>query len=195
MEEMVGLLGVLREDPRLADGRADGRADGLADGVADGLAADVPSPGGPLPGLGDLGELVEQARAGGLDVRVRIHPADLLAADAVGGGVGLVIYRIVQEALTNALKHAGPHARVEVLVQRTATHLEVEVRDDGGGARGGATGILRTGRHAVTASGTRSGGYGVLGMRERVAACGGAVSVGHQVDGGFAVHAWIPVAS
>lgn len=177
VEEMGRLLGVLRDGPSRTDQLDAGAAD-LTGGARDSAPA-----GGPLPGIGDLGGLVEQARAGGLDVRMFCQPRDLLHGEAVDGGIGLVIYRIVQEGLTNVMKHAGPAARVEVVVRRTAAHLEVEVLDDGGASPGAGPG---SGRH---------GGFGVLGMRERAAAYGGTVAVGPWPGGGYAVQARIPVVS
>jgi signal transduction histidine kinase len=89
--------------------------------------------------------------------------------------VQLAVYRIVQEALTNTLKHAGP-ARVHVHVRRESGALAVEVTDDGRGA------------------GTQErGGHGLVGMRERVAMFGGDLVAGPGSDGGFVVRATLPV--
>lgn len=87
----------------------------------------------------------------------------------------LSIYRIVQEALTNTLKHAGP-ASAKVIVSCHPRSVEVDVVDDGMGTNGQANG----------------GGHGLAGMRERVALFGGRLQVGDR-DGGFAVHAWVPL--
>ena len=86
---------------------------------------------------------------------------------------------MVQEALTNAIKHAGP-ARAVVRVTFTATAIETEVRD--------------TGRGSVLPRGTEHGGHGLIGMRERVARCGGELTAGSLSGGGFQVRARVPLA-
>ncbi len=91
-------------------------------------------------------------------------------------GVDLSAYRIVQEALTNALKHAGP-ASASVQLRYLADGLEVDVRDDGAGVSDG---------HA--------GGYGLDGIRERVSVVGGEIVTGPRAEGGFAVVARLPYA-
>jgi len=127
----------------------------------------------PQPVLGDVPHLVEEARAGGMDVRAS-WPDPL---PEVGGGVGLAVYRLVQEALTNVRKHAGPGAHVEVDLRRTGDVLEVEVADDGRGA----------------ASDPGDGGLGIVGMRERMAAHGGTLQVGPVPGGGWRVQARVPL--
>ncbi|WP_251072307.1 sensor histidine kinase [Streptomyces sp. ISL-43] len=95
--------------------------------------------------------------------------------------VGLTVFRIAQEALTNARKYAGPaHASVQLTYHRE--RITIEVRDDGGGTP------PQEGPAAVG-----SGGYGLVGMRERVALHGGTLTVGPQADGGFAVVADLPL--
>jgi signal transduction histidine kinase len=123
----------------------------------------------PQPGLGRLDALVEQVRATGLDVALEVEgePRPLTAA------VDLSAYRIVQEALTNTLKHAhAEHARVSV---RFGLELGVEIRDDGRG------------------DGNGSGGGGLIGMRERVAMLGGRMHTGRSAEGGYVVSATIPI--
>ncbi|GAA3307758.1 hypothetical protein GCM10020219_007180 [Nonomuraea dietziae] len=95
--------------------------------------------------------------------------------------IGLTVFRIAQEALTNARKHAGP-ARASVQLTYRQDRVTVEVRDDGGGTppQEGATTV-------------GSGGYGLIGMRERVALHGGTLTAGPQADGGFAVVADLPL--
>jgi signal transduction histidine kinase len=90
-------------------------------------------------------------------------------------GVDVSAYRIVQEALTNALKHAGK-ARAVVVVRYEPDAVEVEVHDDG---RGG--------------DGAHSGGHGLVGMRERVSVFGGEFSAGKRDSGGFVVRARLPL--
>jgi signal transduction histidine kinase len=91
--------------------------------------------------------------------------------------VGLTVYRLVQEALTNTLRHAVGPTRVEVSTVRLDDQLEIRVSDDG--RSDGATG---------------SGGRGLLGMRQRVSSLGGSLSVGPQPHGGWAVRAALPLA-
>ncbi|MFU8874469.1 sensor histidine kinase [Micromonospora sp. SL4-19] len=135
------------------------------------LRGDSNETASPPAGLDRLDELVAQVREAGLDVRLhRVgESATLLPA------VDLSAYRIVQEALTNVLKHAGP-ARVTVQVSYQADGLSLSVMDDGRGS-----------------AGTGEAGHGLVGMRERVALFGGELAVGHRPEGGFAVHARLPV--
>jgi signal transduction histidine kinase len=126
----------------------------------------------PQPGIGSLGSLIQQVREAGLtvDYRVQGEPTPLPA------GVDLSAYRIVQEALTNALKHAR-HARAEVKV-RYGDVLELEITNDG--------------RFDANGAGD-SGGHGLVGMRERVALFGGTIEAGPRPSGGYAVRARLPV--
>jgi signal transduction histidine kinase len=134
---------------------------------------------GPQPGLADLPRLVEQTRAAGLDVS--------LAADGVAGGlparVDLFAYRIVQEALTNVLKHAGPGARTEVRLGTDRRGIVIEVLDDGRGA---------TVLPGPGPEGTGARGHGVVGMRERARLLGGTLEAGPRPGGGFRVVAHPP---
>jgi signal transduction histidine kinase len=125
----------------------------------------------PQPSLAHLDELVAHIREAGVPVDVHVEgaPRDLAP------GVDLSAYRIVQEALTNALKHAG-QARVDVFVRYGADLLEVEVADTGAG---GVNGRVR--------------GHGLAGMRERVAVFGGELESGPRSEGGFAVRARLPL--
>jgi signal transduction histidine kinase len=124
----------------------------------------------PQPGLADLEALVEQARAGGLPVELAVEGA----REPLPPGVDLAAYRIVQEALTNARRHAGP-ARARVTVRYGGGALGLEVADDGSRASGGA-----------------GDGHGLVGMRERVALYGGELQAGPRPGGGFAVRARLP---
>jgi signal transduction histidine kinase len=126
----------------------------------------------PQPGLGDVTTLVTKCRDAGLDVRVRTDGA----VRPLPSGVELAAYRIIQEALTNTMKHAGP-ARAEVRVTYQDDALTVVVADDGCGA-----GFEPT-----------SGGHGLPGMRERVAVYGGDLDAGAHPGGGFRVRARLPV--
>lgn len=134
-------------------------------------SSDEGLPLAPQPSLKELGPLVEQARAAGLpvDVAVEGEPRDLPP------GVDLSAYRIVQEALTNALTHAGP-ARARVVLRYGADELELEISDDGPGI------------------GEDSGsGYGLVGMRERVAVYGGELQAGRRPEGGYALRVRLPL--
>jgi signal transduction histidine kinase len=127
----------------------------------------------PQPSLKELGALVEQVRAAGLPVQVAIEgePRDLPP------GVDLSAFRIVQEALTNALRHAGP-ARARVVLRYLADDLELEISDDGRG------------------TGDESGsGYGLVGMRERVDVYGGELQAGRRPGGGYALRVRLPLPS
>jgi signal transduction histidine kinase len=127
----------------------------------------------PQPSLDHLHKLVEQAREAGLPVELRVE-GDPLPLPA---GVDLTAYRLVQEGLTNALKHAQA-GRAQVLVRYGPASLEVTVSDDGRGA-GSSDG----------------GGHGLVGMRERVAVYGGVLEAGPRPDGGYRLTARLPVAA
>ena len=149
LAEMRRLLGVLRREE---------------EGASQGLA--------PQPGIGELGELLDQARTAGLPVSFTVEgdPRPL------PGGVALAAYRIVQESLTNTRKHAGPVASASVLLRYSADALVLAISDDGQGSPavpGGA-------------------GHGLNGMRERVALYGGSVAAGPRPGGGFEVVATLP---
>jgi signal transduction histidine kinase len=139
---------------------------------------DADAPLAPQPGMDGLGALVAQARESGLRVELVTEgePAALPA------GVDLSAYRIVQEALTNTLKHAGPvHARVAV--RYGDERLELEISDDGAPAPGSSS------------APTPGGGQGLVGMRERVALYGGALEADRRPEGGFVVRASLPLSS
>jgi signal transduction histidine kinase len=124
----------------------------------------------PQPGLEALEALVGQVRDAGLAVELRVEgkprPVPL--------GIGLSAYRVVQEALTNALKHAG-EARATVLVRYTRDAVELEIADDGRGEGNG-----------------HGGGHGLAGMRERVNVFGGDFAAGPRTGGGFMVEVRLP---
>lgn len=146
VDEMRRLLGVLR--------RAD---DGLA------LA--------PQPTLRELDALAAHVREAGLPVELRVEGAP----QPLPPGVDVSAFRIVQEALTNALKHAGQPARARVTVRYEPGAVEVEIEDNGTGGTGGGT------------------GHGLIGMRERVALYGGRLDAGRTDGGGYTVKARLPL--
>ena len=125
----------------------------------------------PAPDLAELPRLVDSVRAAGLEVEVNV------AGNGAGvpPGVSFTAYRIVQEALTNVLKHAGP-ARATVVVDYEPGVLNVEVADDGRGVNGRSN----------------NGGHGLVGMRERVAVYGGTLTASPRPGGGFRVAARLP---
>ena len=147
VDELRGLVGVLRETPT--------------------------GPPRPAPSLSRLTELIEEVRAAGLPVQLQVdgEPGDLPQALDVSA------YRVLQEALSNVLRHAGP-VPTTVCVRRDAAALTVQVDDDGPG-------------HAAPADGI--GGHGLLGIRERVAMFGGTVEAGPRPDGGFRLAARFPL--
>ena len=133
----------------------------------------------PQPGLAHLDSLLAAAREAGLPVELAVEgePRQLPA------GIDLSAYRIVQEALTNSLKHAGP-AQATVRVRYGTKALEVQVADDGRGAP----------PEAADPNGRAEGdGHGLIGMRERVALFGGLLEVGARPGGGFLVAARLPL--
>ena len=129
----------------------------------------------PQPSIDELDWLIERARDAGLEVELTIEGE----RKRLESGVDLSAFRIVQEALRNTLKHAGP-AKALVTVRYRDHDVEVDVSDNGGGVRAPAD------NGAVT-------GHGLLGMRERVAMLGGEIEAGYRKDGGFGVHARLPL--
>jgi signal transduction histidine kinase len=127
----------------------------------------------PQPGPGELDALAARARAAGLPVNLVVD-GDLAAIPAVAG---VSVYRIVQEALTNVLKHAGL-ARAEVTIGYAEDTVTIEVTDTGTGQPG---------------HGPAGGGHGLAGMRERAAVFGGELAAGPRPGGGFAVRARLPL--
>jgi signal transduction histidine kinase len=141
-------------------------------GVLRSSSGDEPAALGPAPGLADLDTLVADVKRSGIDVELRVHGD----RPDVPPGVDLSAYRVVQEALTNVIKHAGP-ARATVDVRYTAAGVTVEVADDGRGAAAPAL----------------PGGHGLVGMRERTAVHGGELDAGPDPAGGFRVLARFPL--
>lgn len=140
-------------------------------------SGDPEAPTEPAPGLAVLGQLVETVRQAGLPVEVACTTGD---DPPLPSAVDLAAYRVIQEALTNVRKHAGPGAKAEVSVVRVGATAEVMVLDNGRGTSGGG------GQPA-------GGGHGLLGMRERVTALGGTLTAGPRYGGGFRVHAILPL--
>lgn len=125
----------------------------------------------PQPGLDHLHRLVAQVREAGLPVELHVEGA----AAPLPPGIDLSAYRVVQEGLTNALKHAGP-ARAEVTIRYDENALRIEVTDDGAAAPNGG-----------------GPGHGLVGMRERVALYGGTMEAGPRAEGGYALRVSLPI--
>ncbi len=167
LRDMRRLLTLLRG----ADGP--GAPDADAGGAADPLLPED----GPAPGLDRLPALAERVRAAGVDVVVDL--ADDVRT--LPSALQLTVYRVVQEALTNVLKHAGP-CRAEVRLRRDGQRLTVRISNDAGSAPPPAEDSTGDG-----------GGHGLVGMRERARLYGGTVTAGPCVEGGFAVELTMPL--
>jgi len=125
----------------------------------------------PAPTADRLAELADQARSAGVGVELRVGAG----LDTIPATIGVAVYRIVQESLTNVIKHAAP-ARCQVRVDRTDNAVDIEVTDDGDSAPAG-----------------HPPGHGLIGMRERVAVYGGEFTAGPLAGRGFGVHARLPL--
>ncbi len=137
----------------------------------------------PAPGLSDVARLVDDVRAAGVPISLAI----VGETHHLSAGVELSAYRIVQEALTNVIKHAGPTTRVDVHVIHTSDATSVEVVDDGRGAAASP--------HRPGVADQLDGGHGLLGMRERVDMWGGTLETGPIDGGGYRVRASLPNAA
>jgi signal transduction histidine kinase len=148
MREMRAMLGVLRDEDAVAERD-------------------------PQPGAAALPGLVAQVRDAGVrttfDVTGEARP--------LPPGVDLSVYRIVQESLTNVMRHGGPNASAHVALDYGPVTVEVSVTDDGRGA----------------SADPKPDGHGVVGMRERAALYGGTLRAGPRAGGGYAVHASFPI--
>ncbi|MCC3277554.1 histidine kinase [Arthrobacter sp. zg-Y40] len=129
----------------------------------------------PLPTLADVDALVDSVRRGGVDVEVL---AQGTPRRPLPQGAELSAYRVIQESLTNVLKHAGPRASAEVSLQWSAKGLDITVRDNGHGAAAGLS--------------TDGLGQGITGMSERLALYDGTLKAAPAAGGGFRVEAFIP---
>ena len=156
LSEMSSLLGVLRTGSEAA-------------------------PLGPAPAAGEIAQLVTQAREAGMRVSYTVEGA----ARRLPAGLSLAAYRIVQEALTNVRKHAGPETAAEVTLRYGQDELLVRMTDDGRGSAG------LPGYGAVPTADLV--GHGLAGMRERAAMYGGTVQAVPRPGGGFEVTARLPL--
>ncbi|MFG2112106.1 sensor histidine kinase [Streptomyces sp. NPDC048718] len=160
LHEMRHLLGILRAEDTGALTEADLR---------------------PVPGPAGLAGLVRNATEAGL--RVRLDAPDL---DDLSEALGLTVYRVVQEALTNAVKHAAP-ADCRVVITRDERQVTIDVTDDG------RSGRLDGPDRGVPTQPGHDGGHGLIGMRERIAVYDGDFSAGPRPGGGFGVFARLPL--
>jgi signal transduction histidine kinase len=158
LDEMRRLLGVLRTE-------------------------DAPESRQPQPGMAQIDGLFDQVRATGLAAGLIVTGTPA----ALPPGAELTVYRIVQEALTNTLKHAAGPTRVSVAIAYRPGSITVDVHDDGAGGR------VRP--ELETGTGTGTAGHGLAGMRERAAVYGGTVSAGPDPAGGWHIRAHLPLAA
>ena len=150
LRELRGMLGVLRD-------------------------VDAAQPRGPAPGLAQLDILIATARQAGIATTVVTSGE----TRPLPPSVDLAAYRIIQEALTNVLRHAGP-ASAEVRLSYEQDSVRLDVGDDGQGT-------------AAFSEPQERSGHGIIGMRERAVAAGGTLEAGPCPNGGFGVHAWLPL--
>ncbi|MFI6404800.1 sensor histidine kinase [Streptomyces sp. NPDC050548] len=154
MDELRRVLGVLRESPEPSPEQSPEQSSEQQDASRS-----------PQPGVRDLETLLDRVRAAGLPVAYRtVGPVD-----GLGRGVQLTVFRVVQEALTNTLKHVGPGATADVTVAVEGGRLRVRVADTGASARRPAP--------------RRDGGHGLVGIRQRAALYDGTVTIGPREDG------------
>jgi signal transduction histidine kinase len=215
LADMRRLLGVLREGPgrgatplglvgpddvRVLGASPSGTGSGTGAGRDTGTAVDVPgsaagrggarppaapAPLQPQPDVTDLTDLVEQARQDGL----RVSFARVGVERRLPPGVGLTVFRVCQEALTNVRKHAGPRPAVTVLVRWGEEEVELRVEDDG---RGLAAAESPAGSAGPVVP-VPVAGFGLLGMRERAEMFGGTLAAGPRRGGGFTVRFVVPI--
>jgi len=140
------------------------------------LRTDDPVPTAPSPVVADLPTLVDSVRSSGLSVEFATEGE----LRGLTQGAELVLYRVVQESLTNVMKHAGAHARARVQLTWSSDAVEVTVTDTGSG---------------LASDGVAAGGHGLQGMRERLALYDGGIEVSETEDGGVRVHATMPYTS
>jgi signal transduction histidine kinase len=183
----VGIAAFGRRGDTAAVGR---RADtarlgrGASAGSQDAPPANAPAPLAPAPGLADLGRLIERTSGAGITVSLEISGS----ARPVPASVDLSAYRIIQEALTNVVKHAAGGASCAVVVRYTDAELVVRVTDDGGEDL-----VLSPAGLAPKAAPVAGGGHGIIGMRERTVLCGGQFRAGPRPERGWQVNAVLPL--
>ena len=147
-------------------------------------ATSISAPLAPAPGLGRLGRLIERTNGAGVQVSLECSGQ----VRAVPTGVDLSAYRIIQEALTNVVKHAGGGAHCVVSLEYTEEAVHIRVTDDGGGSL-----VLSPASPRAFGAPVGGTGHGIIGMRERANLCGGDFSAGALPGGGFEVNATLPL--
>lgn len=162
LTEMRRVLGLLRHDPLVGEPELR-----------------------PQPGFADLDSLVEQVRQAGIEVTL----AQRGAPAAWGPSAGLAVYRILQEALTNTMKHAGPGAAVQIRLLYTSGGVTIEMSDDGGSSQtpDPEAAPVGAGANGSTDTNEATAGYGLVGLVERAAAFGGQLRAGPTAGGGWQV--------
>ena len=168
LAELRNMLSILRSADRSIEEA--GLSDDLTDSPTD--PVDRAAETRPLPTVADIPALVESTKGAGLDVTLEMTGDSPRAAQSVE----LTVYRIVQEALTNAIRYAEG-STVSVKIEQRPSEIELTVTDDGPG----------------DFSGPINGGHGLMGMKERISAVGGSLDVGPLSRGGWRVHAVVPV--
>jgi signal transduction histidine kinase len=159
---------------------------GVLRGPADVAAG--PRIAAPTPSISALDEVLVQVRQAGIAVDLRVEGSP----SSLAPGVDLTAYRIVQEALTNTVRHSGAPAAA-VTVRYEPGYVTVSVTDSGSGPREpDARAAVPAPRNGSAGPGSRAGGFGLAGIAERVASCGGSLTVGPMDEGGFAVTARLP---
>ncbi|SFC70534.1 sensor histidine kinase [Streptomyces aidingensis] len=172
LEELRRMLAVLRAD----DGDDNGASGDNGDNGDNNDNGSGGAPGSPMPGLARLEEMAERVRAAGVPVTLTVEGTPRPLAP----GVDLCAYRVIQEALTNVLRHA-PGARAEVRLEYRPHHLTVSVTDNG--------------QEVILDRLHTGGGHGLIGMRERAKLYGGRISIGPREEGGFAVRLILPTSA
>ncbi|OLT45495.1 hypothetical protein BJF85_18655 [Saccharomonospora sp. CUA-673] len=211
LAELRGLLAILRDNRDEGEGSDSGSDGADSEGSGGGAGSGSAPARTPQPTTADLDELADRMRGAGLLVRLETEGA----LDDLPAGVALGTYRIVQEALTNSLKHAGVGARTHVRVRRAdeGAAVSIDVEDDGAGrahpvlagradvdgtgaaGAGVAAGASGSGSSGAGAAGAAvpASGNGLIGMRERVNVHGGTLKAGPAPGGGWRVRAVLPV--
>ena len=184
LADMRRILGVLRDNPAHAADPAQKAASPAHTAGATGPAHTAgisgpadradPAPLAPQPQANELDELIKQVRSAGM----RISVVEVGQARLLPPGMALSVYRIVQESLTNVLKHAGPDPTVTVVRRWDTRMLTLDITDDGRGA---------------ASDNQDPTGHGIVGMRERVALFQGTIEAGPRDGGGFRVHVELPL--
>ena len=179
----VGFCGIIAATPGFSVvGEAAADATGAPAAARGGTGMSAPL--APAPGLARLGRLIERTNGAGVQVSLECSGQ----VRAVPAGVDLSAYRIIQEALTNVVKHAGGGAHSVVSLDYGEEALHIRVTDDGGGSL-----VLSPASPGALGMPVIGTGHGIIGMRERANLCGGDFTAGALPGGGFEVNATLPL--